>query len=253
MKSVRLVVMMAAVAVAVPTVFGQHMFGGGPRDYGSADMAKIFGKNDAFTATAEMSISDGQSPQPMEMEASYAFLKGNLRLEMDMSSMKGAQIPPQAAAQMKQMGIDRMINIYRSDKKLSYMIYPGQEAYCVLTPPTKQGDQPEEKAPKIEITELGKETVDGHPCVKNKVTFTTDDGSHHEITAWNATDLNDFPVKTQMQEGRSIITTRFRDVKLSGPAASEFDPPSNYKKYSSIQEMMMSSMQHMMPPGSGNN
>jgi hypothetical protein len=30
-----------------------------------------------------------------------------------------------------------------------------------------------------------------------------------------------------------------------------FDPPGNYTKYGSIQEMMMANMQHMMPPGAG--
>jgi hypothetical protein len=257
MKAVRLYAVMAAVAcVIAPTGFAQHMPGGGPRDFGYADMAKIFGKNDAFTATADMSVVDSQRPQPIEIQASYAFLKGNMRVEMDMASMKGTQIPPQAAAQMKQMGMDRMVNIYRSDKMLSYLVYPGQEAYCVMTPPSKQTDQPGAKAPKVDITPLGKETVDGHPCVKNKVTFTSDDGSQHDLTAWNATDLNDFPIKTEMQEGHTTITTNFRDVKLSAPAASEFDPPSNYKEYASIQEMMMANMQHMMPPGGphgGNN
>lgn len=241
---------MLAAGVAAPTVFGQRMIGGGPRDFGSADMAKIFGKNQAFTATAETTVADKQRSEPLQMEMSYAFLKGNLRTEMDMTTIKGGSMPPQAIAQMKQMGMDRTATIYRGDKKLLYLVYPGLKSYCEITPPTpKPVDKPDEKAGKVDITQVGKETIDGHACVKNKITFTADDGSQHEMLAWQASDLSDFPIKTEMQAGGSTITTHFRDIKLSAPAASMFDPPGDYQKYGSMQELMMGSMSRMMPQG----
>jgi hypothetical protein len=244
-------VMTATACVVALTAFGQRMSGSGPRDYGTAEMCKIFGKNQAFTATAEMSVTDPQRPQPIQMETSYAFLKGNVRMEMDMASTKGAGMSPQAVAQMKQMGMDRTVNIYRGDKKLMYLVYPGLKSYCAITPSGLQPSKSEQKQPKIENWPLGKETVDGHPCVKNKITVTADDGSQHEITAWQATDLNDFPIKTEMQAGNATVSTHFRDIKLSAPDASLFNPPSDYKSYASMQELMMANMAHMMPPGGG--
>jgi hypothetical protein len=242
--------MVAAACVSAPTVFGQRMFGGGPRDFGNADMAKIFGKNQAFTAMAETMIADKQHSEPVQMEMSYAFLKGNLRTEMDMTSMKGTKMPPEAVAQMKQMGMDRTASIYRGDKKLLYLVYPGLKSYCEITPPpTKPADKPDEKAGKVDITQVGKETIDGHSCVKNKITFTSDDGSQHEMLTWQASDLSDFPIKTEMHAGGSTITTHFRDIKLSAPDASLFDPPTDYTRYGSMQEMMMASMSRMMPQG----
>lgn len=253
MKAWRVYTVVAVAAfLTVPTGYAQRMFGAGPRDFGSADMAKIFGNNQAFTATATISIADAQHGAPMEMDASYAFLKGNLRTDIDMSSMKGAKMPPQAMAQMKQMGMDRAVNIYRGDKKVMYLVYPGLKSYTEITPPqATPADKTEPKEPKIDVTEIGKDTVDGHPTVKNKITFTADDGTQHEILAWQATDLNNFPIKTEMHEGGAAITTHFSDVKLSAPDASLFDPPSDFTKYGSIQEMMMGNMQHMMPPGGG--
>ncbi len=242
--------MVVAACVSAPTVFGQHMFGRGPRDYGSADMAKIFGKNQAFTATAETTVDGKQHGGPVQMEMSYAFLKGNLRTEMDMTTIKGGGMPPEAAAQMKQMGMDRTASIYRGDKKLLYLVYPGLKSYCEIKPPTtKPSDKPDEKVGKVDITQVGKETIDGHSCVKNKITFTADDGSQYEMLVWQASDLSDFPIKTEMQVGGSTITTHFRDIKLSAPDASLFDPPSDYKQYGSMQELMMASMSRMMPPG----
>jgi hypothetical protein len=252
MKASRVYAVVAAVACAVvSTGFAQRMAGGGPRDLCSADLAKIFGNNQAFTATANISVADAQRGSPMEMEAAYAFLKGNLRTDIDMTSMKGSQMPPQAAAQMKQMGMDRAVNIYRSDKKVMYLMYPGMKSYAEMTASQTTTDKPEPKEPKIDVTQIGKDTVDGHPCVENKLTFTADDGSKHEVLAWQATDLNNFPIKTEMQAAGSTITTHFSNIKLSAPDASLFDPPSGYTKYGSIQEMMMANMQRMMPPGAG--
>jgi hypothetical protein len=238
--------------LVVPTGFAQRMFSTGPRDIGSADMAKIFGNNQAFTATADITIADAQRGLPVEMTASYAFLKGNLRTDIDMTTMKGTKMPPQAMAQMKQMGMDRAVNIYRGDKKIMYLVYPGLNSYIEITPPSAPpADKAEPKQPKIDITPVGKDTVDGHPCVQNKITFTADDGSHHEVLAWQATDLNDFPIKSEMQANGATITTHFSNVKLSAPDASVFDPPGGFTKYGSIQEMMMGNMQHMLPPGAG--
>src|ERR1700685_1299019 len=122
MKSFRVytayAIIAAAACVATPTIFGQRMSSAGANDYGFEDMAKIFGKNQAFTATAEISITDKQRPEATEMETAYAFLNGNLHTETDMTSMKGVAMSPRALAQMKQMGMDRTVSIYRGDKKL---------------------------------------------------------------------------------------------------------------------------------------
>jgi hypothetical protein len=188
----------------------------------------------------------------MEMEASYAFLKGDLRTDIDMTSVKGAKIPPQALAQMKQMGMDRAVNIYRSDKKAMYLLYPGLKSYTEIMPPqSSQTDKAEAKGAKVDFTPIGKDTVDGHPTIENKITFTADDGSQHDMLAWQATDLNNFPIKTEMQANGATITTHFTNVKLTAPDALLFEPPSDFTKYGSIQEMMMGNMQHMMPPGAG--
>jgi hypothetical protein len=93
----------------------------------------------------------------------------------------------------------------------------------------------------IEITELGKETVDGHSCVKNKAVVTDQQGVKHEFTVWNATDLKNFPVKVEMNEQGSATMT-FRGINFSKPDANLFVPPTRYTKYGSIQEMMQAVM-----------
>jgi hypothetical protein len=254
MKSLRIcTLMVAAACLTTPVVFGQRVFGGANRDFGAAQMAKIFGKNQAFSADAELTILDKQGAGPMTMEAQYAFLKGKLRTDMDMSSMKGGNLPPQVASQMKMMGMDRIVNIYRTDTQVSYTIYPGLKSYCIIDKSTSPDADKTQKEPKMDVTPIGKETVDGHPCVKNKVTI-TDDGKVQEMTTWQASDLNDFPIKMEVHAGTADITVHYTNIKTAAPDASLFDPPADFKKYDSIQELMMSAMGGMrggMPPPHG--
>ena len=57
-----------------------------------------------------------------------------------------------------------------------------------------------EKGLKVEKTALGKETIDGHACVKNKVVVKNEQGAVLEAITWNATDLKDFPLQIEMKE-----------------------------------------------------
>ena len=66
MKAFRIcTLIVAAACLTTPVVFGQRMFGGGVRDFGNGQMAKLFGMNQAFTATAEVTITDKSRPAPM--------------------------------------------------------------------------------------------------------------------------------------------------------------------------------------------
>jgi hypothetical protein len=220
----------------------------GPRLGG--DMAKIFGENSAFSATLEMHTTGGPAADGMTMPGKLANLEGKSRFEMDMTQMKSSRMPPQASEQMKQMGMDKMVAIARPDKKLSYLVYPGMQAYVENPLQDPDAAKPESDF-KIDTTELGKDTVDGHECVKNKVVVTDKEGKTHESTVWNATDLKKFPVKVETTENGMTVTMQFKDVKLAKPDAGQFDPPSGFKKYDSMMAMMQQEMMKRMGGGAG--
>jgi len=224
--------------------------GGPPGPRLGGDMAKIFGENSAFSANLEMQSTGGPAADGMTIPGKLAYLEGKSRFEMDMTQMKSSRMPPQAAEQMKQMGMDKMVAISRPDKKVSYLIYPGMEAYVENA--IQDPDAAKSEADyKIETTELGKDTVDGHACVKNKVVVTDKDGKAHESTVWNATDLKKFPVKVETTEGEMTVTMLFKDVKLAKPDAGQFDPPAGFKKYDSMMAMMQQEMMKRMGGGMG--
>jgi hypothetical protein len=219
---------------------------GGPKgpDMGGA-MAKAFGENSAFSATMEMQADD--MPKGMTLSGKMACDNGKSRFEINL--LEGGAVPAKDAAQMKAMGMDKMVMIGRPDKKVSYLVYPGMQGY-VETPIKADAAKPAADY-KVETTELGKETVEGRACVKNKVVVTDDQGQKTELTLWNAKDLKNFPVKLETTQDGHKMTMLFKDVKVGKPDAALFDPPADLKKYDDFMTMMMSRMGGAMgkPPG----
>ncbi len=236
---------LAAALACLSLVPAYAQMGGSPHgpDF-SGTMAKLFGNNSTFSAKLEIQV------EAMTMPGKMAFDNGKSRFEMNLMEMKGGQMPPEASAHMKAMGMDQMVTLSLPDKKATYLIYPGLQAYAEMPIQNSHDAKPASEF-KIETTELGKETVDGHPCVKNKAVVTDDQGKKHESTIWNATDLKDFPVKIQTTEQGTLTTMRFKDVKLSKPDASQFELPSGYKKYDSMAVMMQQEMMKRMGGGMG--
>lgn len=214
---------------------------------GMGNMAKFFGSNKAFTAVADATVAAPSQPGPMSMQMNMAMLDGKVRMETDMSKTKGAEA---RAAQMKQMGMDKTINIIRPDKKVSYMIFPGLKAYAEIVMTDKEAADIMNES-KMEKTPMGKEKVDSHDCEKIKMTVTDKDGQKHDVLVWNAKDLRDFPVQMQMSEEGNTITMKFHDIKFDKPEESTFEAPAAFTKYSSFQSMMQTEMMKRAGGGLG--
>jgi len=218
---------------------------GGPNFGGS--MSKLFGDNKAFSATMEIEAKDGRAGDTT-IPGKLSFDDGKSRFEMDMTKMKNSKMPAEAMEQMKAMGMDSMVMISRPDKKTSYMVYPGLKAFAEM--PLKDADSAETLSKyKVETTELGKETMGGHACVKNKVVVTDDKDKKHESTVWNATDLKNFPVKIETAEGGAKVTMLFKDVKLEKPEAKLFEAPAGLKRYDNMMSLMQEEMMKRMGEG----
>ena len=222
--------------------------GGPPQPRFGGSMAKLFGENKAFLADAEMEVKmqDGA----ISMPGKIAFLDGKTRFEMDATKMKGGNVPPQAAEQMKQMGMAEMISISRPDKKESYIIYPGLKSYAAAPESEGSGATKDSPEPDLKRTELGKETVDGHPTTKYKVIIKDDEGKEHESTVWAATDMKDFPIKIESVNDGMPSTVLFKNVRLEKPEASLFEPPTDFQRYTDVGTMVREQMmKRFAPPG----
>lgn len=223
---------------AVGTVRAQLPGGGmGPNTpQFSGAFAKIFGEHKSFSSDMDMEMTDGSGQQTLSTPGKVAYLEGKSRMEIDLSRAKSAQLPPGMSEQIKAMGMAEMIVISQEGKTNSYIVYPGLKSYAVIaTPDAKAVD---ESKIKLDSTELGKDTVDGQACIKNKVVITEPDGTKTEATVWNATELKKFPVRIETAKDGNKMRMSFRNVKLAKPDTKLFDPPAAYKKYDSVQLMM---------------
>src|ERR1700744_506235 len=234
----KLIPLLSLAAVVFGVLPAQAQLGGGHGagpQFNSA-MAKLFGDNQTFTANMELQTAEPTSGNMMAIPGKMTFDSGKTRFEMNMADIKGGSMPANMAAQLKAMGMDSMVAITRPDLNVSYLIYPGMKSY--LEHASEDSASTNLNDFKMDVTAIGKETLAGHDCVKNKVVVTEKDGTTHESTVWNATDLKKFPVQIESNEqGRKNIMT-FTGVSFAKPDASSFAAPAGYAKYDNMQAMM---------------
>jgi hypothetical protein len=149
-----------------------------------------------------------------------------------------------------------MIMINRPDKGVNWQLFPKSMKY-VETPikPATTKDAPlliNPKDIKVESERVGEETVNGHPCVKWKVTMTPSDGKPFVYYSWGAQDLKNFAIKKEFETvpGESMVI-EYSNVVLGDPDASVFDIPAGYTlaPESEMNALMMSEMGISIPFG----
>jgi hypothetical protein len=249
MKNIRLLFPTITCWVVLAAAMAQaDLFGGGTKDSNAEELMSLFGKTKSFTATAHMQLAkkDGKVVHTAEMD--YAVRDGMLRTLVDMTRTSAVKGKEEQMGQMAMMGMTVMIMIMRPDEKVNYLVYPGMKSYCVM-PTTKDAGNKDKAEPVITRKELGREEVEGHDCRKELVTTEAANGKKTEMTVWLASDLDDFPIKTEVMGKDGLVTTVFKNLKREKPDASLFVPPQDYRKYDSAQEMMMGGMKQMMGGG----
>jgi hypothetical protein len=207
-------------------VLAQAPATGAPTSINTA-FVKLFAPVGAFTAKVEAQVFDESGRETVRMPLDFALLDGKVRIEINVAQIQAKSVPPSAVAKLKQAGMDRVISVFRPDKKANYYIYPAIQSY--VTKPFGQTEaEAAERSLDLAKSAVGKETIEGHPCVKNKAIVTSDQWPVLHATTWNATDLKDFPLQIEIKENRSTARMRFTQVRFVKPAAAEFDPPANY-------------------------
>ena len=215
-----LVLLIGAVAVAqVPSA--------GPPGGINTAFVKLFGSVGPFTAKVETLVLDPSQQEKVRMPMDFTAFEGKVRLEINLAQMQSKDLPAGTIARLKQAGMDRVISLFRPDKKTTYVLYPGTQSY--LSMPLAKGEaEAFEKGLKLEKSALGRETIDGHACVKNKVVVKNNQGPVLQAVTWNAADLKDFPVQIQMKEGQDAVRMRFTQIRFVKADPEQFNLPPTY-------------------------
>lgn len=203
----------------------------------------IFGNTTAFSVTVKMEATD-KGGKKVSCIMPSAYLNGQARSEIDLTKISAGAQADEAMKMMAAMGLDKMVTISPSQSKL-VQIFPGIKAYCEQVIPAAPGKNAA-KEEKSTIVDLGKETVDGHPCLKKQLKREGAPATE-QVFFWAATDLKNMPVKATLKNGDGAAVLTFSNYNFTKPDAALFTVPQGYKKYNSMQEAMMGAMQNMMP------
>jgi len=241
--------LMAVVGLVSFNLYSQVPGAGGTPGLNAA-LIKLFGAANAFTAKAEIRVMDSTKSEQVNAPMNFALMDSKVRVEIDLSQVKGQSIPEGMVDMLKKLNMTKMISIVRPDRKLVYIIYPEQKSLLSMAMPKEEADAVG-KTPKFDKTALGKETVDGHDCTKTKVVMTDDTGRKIEATTWNASDLKEFPIQVQSTDNGNTTVVKFKDVQFVKTEAKEFDAPTDFKQYNSPQEMNEMIMKKMMGGADG--
>ncbi|MBI5101869.1 MAG: DUF4412 domain-containing protein [Nitrospirae bacterium] len=123
------------------------------------------------------------------------------------------------------------VNILRPDKKVMWMLMKDSKSYMEMQLDKSQQDiQSKLQDPNIKTEKefVANEVVDKHPTKKYHVTTIIDGKKEKAGHVWEASDLNNFPVKYQSEDGK--ITTVWKNIKSGGVTDDVFEVPAGYKK-----------------------
>lgn len=210
-------------------------------------LSKLLGKLPAFTAKSTVRVLDKKQTETTSVVMDLAMLDRKIRLTIDATKIKNKSLPPGAIDALKQTGLDQIAVLIRPDRQSLHFIYTGLEAY--LTQPMDKQELASAEKSTIKTQTLGKETFDGHPCVKNKITITSGDGSVQELTVWNATGLQNFPIQMLTRQDGETVITRYTDVKFAKLDAKQFEPPAGFDEYKSLTSFMAGMTKKLLTGG----
>ena len=199
-------------------------------------MIRLFGDNIAFAATADVHVFNSNRVELLRMPSMFTAGDAKIRVEVDLGKLTSKMVSASTLATFKQMGMDRVISIIRPEKKTTYIIYPNAQSYAAM--PLSSEDA-QIASQKVEKTPLGHETIDGHPCVKNRSVVKNPKGVVLiQAITWNATDLKDFPVRIESTENGNTTVMHFGQVSLAKPDVRLFEPPAGFKQYNNPQDLL---------------
>lgn len=198
-------------------------------DVGGFDsaMIKLFGDNPSFTAQADVRVMNSNRVVWLQMPSVFAVGDAKLRVDVDIKRIKSSSLNSATINMLTQAGMDRITSVIRPDKRATFLIYPGKKSFVAMPLAVEDAQF---AAQRVEKRALGRETVDGHACVKNLSTVKSSKGVPLlQATTWNAADLKDFPIQIEMREGGNATVMHFQNVNLTKPDPRLFDIPAGYK------------------------
>ena len=230
----------ASLLIAAPALHAQQATGipaiNSQAPFLAAALSEFFSDTRAFTAGVELTLPAKEGGESLKLPFGVAMADGKMRWELNLANVKSADLPPEAITGIKDMGLDRMFFIYLPGKPLTLAL-PGMKSYVEMAVPKTDGvqQQAQEKIGRLEKREIGRENIAGQPTVKYAVKIPGDDGI---ATVWQATNLQNLPVKIAITKDKQTYQLQLSNIKLGQPDAAYFTVPAGFAKQTDLSAVI---------------
>ena len=210
-------------------------------------LALLFKDFEAFSATAEVTLSGPTAAESMTMTMHLHYLNGGMRTELDMSDVRGPTVDESMAYTLKQIGMNRVITILQPDDRQNVVLYPSRKAYVSL-PESSDQEKARARSAQTRKTKQGQEIILGMTCTKSRISFVENPEQDLTVLVWEANRLRNFPVQIEMNQAGGAMTVRYRDVVFEAPAKDQFEIPTGYRKHPGVQSILEEATQELLKP-----
>ncbi|HEV2328519.1 MAG TPA: hypothetical protein VGY56_07000 [Verrucomicrobiae bacterium] len=200
--------------------------------------SKVSPNTPEFSATGAMAICNPKGVVQFIMPMDLAVSSNCFRWQAD--AMKIWPMPPQAKTLAKLIHTDTIVFLTKKNERMVYMIYPSVQAYIPIPIPDSALAEFDTRSDTIQIqkTELGQETLLGHPCIKYKAVDTEPNVPPQEGLIWSATDLQGFPIGMVLHSEGALMKFNFQEVQIRNPDSSLFVIPTNYISFTNSADLL---------------
>ncbi len=202
----------------------------------AAALSEFLSDTRNFTAGVEVTVPPIGKEPALTLPFGVAAADGKMRWELNLANVKSASFPPEAVASFKDMGLDRMFFVYLPNQPLT-LVLPGVKSYIPMPAVPVGGvrQQAQEKVGRLEKREIGRETIAGQPTIKYAVKVPGDDGT---ATVWQATNLQNLPVKLVITKEQQTYQFLLSNVRLGAPDPRYFEIPAGLTKMADLNAVI---------------
>lgn len=214
----------------------------------NAAVARLFGDIPVFSAMVETALTNQTDKSRLTLPMQMMKREDRFRIEVDFGKMKGTGVALQGLSALQNIGMSRMASLVLPQDKGMTILFPELKFQTRVS--LSEADLP---SAGFGLTKkpLGKETIQGQPCVRNLVTLTASDGTKTEVTTWESQPLGGFPVRMLFRQDDGSMMMTFSAVSLGAPSEELFKVPGDYRAFGSMAGLMQEAMTRAVTGSSG--
>ena len=197
----------------------------------AAAMSELFSDSRPFSAVAVVQLPGDQPNQGIPL--GFATLDGKMRWYLNLDQARTSRLDADITEWLREAKLSQIVLILRPQTN-ALVVLPGLKQWFEFAPPKPEGieEKAREKAGFLQKTEVGRETVEGHPCVKFRLDLPKERGPGEVAYVWQATDLKNLPIQFRATINGETYGLLFRQIKDAPPEARYFEAPADYAKIS---------------------